>query len=162
MTDVWIINASPLILYARIDRLDLFEQLAQAVIVPEIVVEEVRSGINKDSSTDKAVAWAKHYRHPDISIPASVEHWDLGSGESQIISYCLQGAGWAVLDDQMARRCVSAHGLLMIGSLGVILRAKARGLVDAARPWVFKLMDQGMYVTEELVEQSLAAIGEGK
>jgi hypothetical protein len=39
MTDTWIINASPLILYARINRLDLFEQLAPGVIVPEIVIK---------------------------------------------------------------------------------------------------------------------------
>jgi len=162
MTDTGVINASPLILYARINRLDLFEQLAPGVIVAEIVIEEVRSGMHKDSSANKAMAWAAQYRHPDISIPASVEHWDLGAGESQVISYCLQGAGWAVLDDQMARRCISAHGLLMIGSLGVILRAKVRGLVDVARPWIHKLMDQGMYVTEELVEKSMSAVGEGK
>jgi predicted nucleic acid-binding protein len=162
MADAWIINASPIILYARIDRLDLFEQLSLKVIVPAKVIEEVRHGVSKDSSASKAVAWAAQYQQPDVSIPGSVERWDLGPGESQVISFCLQGAGWAVLDDQMARRCVSAHGLLMIGSLGVILRAKKHGLVDAARPWVNKLIDQGMYVTDELVKQSLTAIGEIK
>ena len=61
MTNTWIINASPLIPYARINRLDLFEQLAPGVIVPEIVIEEVRSGMHKDSSTSKAVAWAAQF-----------------------------------------------------------------------------------------------------
>ncbi len=62
----------------------------------------------------------------------------------------------------MARRCVSTHDLLMIGSLGVVLRAKDRGLLDQARPWVYKLKDEGMYVAEDLVERSLSAVGEGK
>lgn len=66
-----------------------------------------------------------------------------------------------MLDDRMARRCISAHGLQMIGSLGMILRAKKFGLIDAVRPWVCKLKDEGMYVDVDLVERSLLAIGEG-
>lgn len=61
----------------------------------------------------------------------------------------------------MGRRCISAHALRMIGSLGVILRAKERGLIDKARPWVYKLKSEGMYVADELIEQSLSAISEG-
>jgi predicted nucleic acid-binding protein len=48
----------------------------------------------------------------------------------------------------------------MIGSLGVTLRAKAHGLIDAARPVVYQLVDQGMYADQMLIERSLAAIGE--
>ncbi len=104
MTEAWVINASPLILYARIGRLDLFEQLAPALIVPEKVIGEVQDGAHKDRAAHAAVAWAIKHQHPNILIPPSVEHWDLGAGESQVVSYCLQGSRWAVLDDQMARR----------------------------------------------------------
>lgn len=156
------INASPLILYSRIGKLDLFERLAPGVIIPETVIEEVRSGAHKDATADQAVAWAKQYRHADIAVPVTVERWDLGKGESQVISYCLHGMRWAVLDDQMARRCISAHALRMVGSLGVILRAKERGLIDKARPWVYKLKSEGMYVADELIERSLSAIGENQ
>lgn len=161
MTEAWVINASPLILYARIDRLDLIERLAPGIILSEKVIEEVWDGAHIDSTANAALNWAAKYRQPNIPIPASVAHWDLGAGESQVISYCLQGAHWGVLDDQMARRCISTHGLLMIGSLGIILRAKMCGLVEEARPWVSKLRAANMYVTDELVERSLSAIGEG-
>jgi predicted nucleic acid-binding protein len=146
--DTPVINASPIILYGRIGRLDVIERLAPRVIVPAAVIEEVQAGSQKDST--------------DIPIPSTVERWDLGSGESQVISFCLQGERWALLDDRMARRCISAHGLQMIGSLGMILRARKFGLIDAARPWVYKLKDEGMYVEVELIERSLSAIGEGE
>lgn len=162
MTDAWVINASPIILYSRIGKLDLLEQLAPGVIVPETVIEEVQAGAYKDATADRAVVWATRYRHPDVVIPVTVERWDLGPGESQVISYCLQGARWAVLDDQMARRCVNAHALRMIGSLGIILRAKEGGLIDKARPWVYKLKSEGMYAADELTERALAAIGESQ
>ena len=162
MTDAWVINASPIILYTRIGRLDVIERLAPRVLVPLTVIEEVQAGVQKDSTAKEAIAWARQYQRRDISIPPTVERWDLGQGESQVISFCLQGERWAVLDDRMARRCISAHGLQMIGSLGIILRAKKFGLIDAARPWVYKLKDEGMYVDIDLIERSLSAVGEEK
>jgi len=160
--DAWVINASPIILYGRIGRLDIIERLAPSVLVPETVIEEIRKGGHKDDTAKQAITWAEQYKYPDIEIPPSVERWDLGQGESQVISISLQGRRWAVLDDRMARRCVNAHGLQMIGSLGIILRAKNSGVVDSARSWVYKLKDVGMYVGVDLVEKVLTAIGEGK
>lgn len=162
MTDAWVINASPIILYARIGRLNVIERLAPRVIIPATVIEEIQAGIRKDGTVKDATAWALQYQQPDISIPTTVERWDLGQGESQVISFCLQGERWAVLDDRMARRCISAHGLNMIGSLGMILRARKLGLIDAARPWVYKLKDEGMYVEVSLVERALSALSEGQ
>jgi predicted nucleic acid-binding protein len=162
VTDAWVINASPIILYGRIGRLDIIKRLAPRVIVPETVIEEIRKGVHKDNTAKQAISWAKQYKYPDIEIPSSVERWDLGQGESQVVSISLQAKRWAVLDDRMARRCVNAHGLQMIGSLGIILRAKNSGIIDAAKPWVYKLKEKGMYVNVDLIERVLSAIGEGK
>jgi len=162
VTDAWVINASPIILYARIGRLDVIERLAPRVIVPATFIEDIKAGIRKDETAKDAVAWALRYQQPDISIPTTVERWDLGQGESQVISFCLQGERWAVLDDRMARRCISARGLKMIGSLGMILRARKLGLIDAARPWVYKLKDKGLYLEVSLVEKVLSTLGEGQ
>jgi predicted nucleic acid-binding protein len=158
--EAWVINASPIILYARIGRLDVIERLAPKIFVPSKVIEEVRDGISKDMSARMAVDWATRYVLPDIQVPPSVEHWDIGPGESQVISHCLQGVRWAVLDDRMARRCTNAHSVPIIGSLGIILRAKVHGVIPLARPLVNKLKSAGMYVGDELIRQSLAAIGE--
>ena len=140
----------------------VIERLAPKVIVPTTVLEEIRAGTQKDNTAREATAWAAQYQQNDIPVPATVERWDLGPGESQVISFCLQGERWAVMDDRMGRRCVSAHGLQVIGSFGIILRAKIFGLIDAARPWVYKLKDEGMYVDVEFIERALSAISEGK
>ncbi|MFZ2871403.1 DUF3368 domain-containing protein [Zavarzinia sp.] len=160
MPEAWVINASPIILYARIGRLDVIERLAPKIIVPSKVIEEVQDGISKDMSARLAVDWAMRYIMPDIQVPPSVEHWDIGPGESQVISHCLQGNRWAVLDDRMARRCTNAHGVPIIGSLGIILRAKVCCVIESAKPLMNKLKSAGMYVDDELIRQSLAAIGE--
>lgn len=48
MSEEWVVNASPLILFSRIDRLDLIEDVAPAILVPNAVIEEVRAGQHKD------------------------------------------------------------------------------------------------------------------
>ncbi|MEA1051111.1 DUF3368 domain-containing protein [Lamprobacter modestohalophilus] len=159
-TEAWVIDASPLILYSRVGRLDLLERLALAIEVPETVIREVLGGIRRDETATAAAAWAERFLVPDRLLPTNVERWTLGPGESQVIGHCLQGKRWAVLDDQAARRCVRSLGLLMIGSLGIALRAKTHGVISAARPLVYSLVDAGMFATEELLERSLAAIGE--
>lgn len=109
MSEAWVVNASPLILFARIDRLDVFERLSTDVIVPKAVQDEVRAGEKRDASAATALAWAETRGAPDIVVPSTVEHWDLGAGESQVISHGLASSRWVVLDDRAARRCAEVH-----------------------------------------------------
>lgn len=130
MNEAWVVNASPLILFSRIGRLDLVERLAPAILVPNAVIEEVRAGQDKDRTVAAALKWAAQYQTADVAVPASIEHWDLGSGESQVIAHSLGTSRWAVLDDRAARRCAVAHGIPVIGSLGVVLRSKKNRHID--------------------------------
>ena len=160
MTEGWIVNASPLILFARIARLDLIESLAVGVVVPASVLEEVRAGRDSDRTVDTALDWALPFCRKDIEVPATVQNWDIGPGESQVLAQCLRTTRWAVLDDRMARRCANAHGIPVIGSLGIVLRAKNRGLIEHAKPWVCKLRDAGMYLDEATIRRVLSTVAE--
>jgi predicted nucleic acid-binding protein len=158
--NAWVMNASPLILYARINRLDLIEAVAPILFVPKKVIDEVRGGLWKDDSAQIAVEWAMPRIIPDAEVPVSVEHWDVGPGESQVITHCINEKRWAVLDDRMARRCAKAHNISVIGSLGIVLRAKRCGAISKARPLIYKLKSAGMYVADDLIVRCLAAIDE--
>lgn len=160
MSEAWVVNASPLILLTRINRLDLIERLATGVAVPDAVITEVRTGHHKDSTAGRALEWAQTYRVPDLPLAASVEHWDLGAGESQVIAHCISQPRWAVLDDLAARRCAAAHGIQTIGTLGIVLRAKARRQIDLARPLVEALRAAGMFLDDRFMNDALAQVGE--
>jgi predicted nucleic acid-binding protein len=89
-----------------------------------------------------------------------VTPWDLGIGESQVISHCLVSAAVAVLDDGEARACAQAHALPLIGTLGVILRARKQGMIPAARPLIEQVLVAGSFLERGLVERALAQVGE--
>ena len=45
MSDRWVLNASPLIVFGKIGRLELFSQLAAEIVVPRGVAQEILAGI---------------------------------------------------------------------------------------------------------------------
>lgn len=48
-----VVNASPLILLARIDRLDLLTSLASQLVLPEAVIREIHAGSHRDQTADR-------------------------------------------------------------------------------------------------------------
>ncbi|MBK6998783.1 MAG: DUF3368 domain-containing protein [Rhodoferax sp.] len=156
----WVVNASPLILLGKLNRLDLLERMAPSLHVPEGVIREVSQGHQRDLATSSSVTWADMHRHPDVPVLPTVDHWDLGAGESQVISLCLEISAVAVLDDGEARACARTHELPLIGTLGIILRARRLGLLPAARPLIEQLIAAGSFLDRTLVERELAKLGE--
>jgi predicted nucleic acid-binding protein len=156
----WVVNASPLILLSRIARLDLIECLAPKILVPNAVIEEVRAGQHTDQTAAVAREWAARYRVEDTAVVASIEYWDLELGEAQVIAQCVVGSRWAVLDDRAARRRAAAHRVSVIGTLGIVLRAKKNRQIESARPLVKELIAAGMFLDDEFVDRVLASVGE--
>jgi len=101
--DAWVVNASPLIILSRINRLDFLENLASAALIPAAVIAEVGAGLHRDPSAATAQQWAKKRILPNLTLPTTVAAWGLGAGESQVVVHCLGNARIAVLDDQAGR-----------------------------------------------------------
>lgn len=160
MTERWVANASPLILLGKAGQADLLTQLPQEVIIPTRVVQEVRvkpEGVDVLAEILKA---ANSREAEPLVVPHDIEAWDLGRGESQVLATALSVEGRAVLDDLEARRCAEALGVPVIGTLGVVLRARRKQLIPAARPVFDALRNAGLYISNQLAEQALAHVGE--
>ena len=157
----WVVNASPLILLGKTGYLDLLAALADTVVVPQAVAGEV--GAKPDGAAILAeVAGNPAYRVADSEpAPPEVLAWDLGAGETQVITHALRhGADRVVLDDLEARRCAKAMGLRVVGTLGVVRRAKAMGRIAQATPVIEHRSTTGLYVSDALVQHLLREIGE--
>jgi predicted nucleic acid-binding protein len=150
-----------LILLTRIERLDLLVALAEPLIVPESVFRELQAGSDRDDAADQINDLSPLLRVDDISLPDRISIWDLGAGESQVLAQGLQRPGSeVVLDDLAARRCAHSLDLPVIGTLGIVILCRHRGIIQAARPVVEALCSAGLRLKPELVTEALAKVGE--
>lgn len=65
-----------------------------------------------------------------------------------------------ILDDKKARRVARQAGLTVIGTLGVLLRAKRRGVVPTVGPPLTALQKAGFRMTRALYDEALRLAGE--
>ena len=87
--------------------------------------------------------------------------WSLGAGESSVIAECLANSGsTAVLDDAEARACAATLRVPLIGTLGVIARARTRELIPSAAAVFLELRGVGLFVDARLEQAVLRALGE--
>lgn len=161
MTETWIVNASPLIVLAKIGRLDLLKQLAVAILIPSAVRMEVLAGPPDDPARRALEAnWGCELCVG--SPPAEILEWGLGAGETEVIAAALErGSIRVVLDDAQARACARTLGLPVIGTLGVVLRAKVQSLIPLATPVLADLQMAGLRVDPAVLAEALKSVGEG-
>lgn len=148
-----ICNSSPLIALEQIGQLSLLGAVFGEVWVPNAVVQEVVLSVSLPSFVKP---------HP-LSHPqaARLLRVTLGPGESEAIALALQEqARLIILDDRPARRAAQGLGLTVIGTLGVLLVAKQRGLISSVRSCVDALAIHHFHVSSSLVNQVLADAGE--
>ena len=160
MSDVWVVNASPLIALGRIECLRLLADLSGAVPIPERVLAEAEAGLSKGRAAAEILAWGAPFVTPGVSVVDSVAGWDLGVGEAQVIAVCLPDPSpRAISGDTEARRCALTLGVPMIGTLGILLRAKRMGLDSVVRPLTERLVRSGYYLERGLLDRVLARAG---
>ena len=129
--------------------------------MPQAVADEIRAGSTADAAVKALDSMGWLVTVPPEAVPSDLVAWNLGPGESAVVAYGLARPGVElVVDDLAARRCAAAMGLSVRGTLGLLLVAKRRGIVPAARPLLQQLIDAGMYLSRQIIDRSLAEVGE--
>jgi predicted nucleic acid-binding protein len=155
------VNASPLIYLAGADLLNFLQLVGPEIVVPRPVAEEIRAGGSMDAAA-RALGSAPWLTIVDApQVPPAIQAWDLGDGESSVLAWAHANPGTLViLDDLAARRCAAAFRIPVRGTLGLVLLAKQRGRVAAARPVLEALRGSGMYLSDSVLNKALALVGE--
>lgn len=160
-TDRAVVNASPLIALFQSDQAHLLPQLFSEVLVPSGVWKEVLAGGPDDPASQQlsTAIWAK--RIEVAEIPSIITAWNLGQGESEVLSVALSNPGCrAMLDDAAARRCARTIGAPTLRTGGAIVLAKRRGLIPSAADAIWKLRNTGLWLSDDLVALLLEQAGE--
>ncbi|MBC8263357.1 MAG: DUF3368 domain-containing protein [Anaerolineales bacterium] len=160
MTERWVLNASPLIVLARVGQEHLFHILTDELAIPRAVAVEIEAGPANDPAR-QAIAGGYFAIVEAIPVP-EVLAWDLGAGETAVLSYALRKPEWTViLDDAAARRCARSFGLRLKGTLAVVILAKQQGLIPSAADVLRSVLNIGFRLDENVVREALSrTVGE--
>ena len=151
MPDVWVVNASPVITLAKAGHLALLTEMADEILLPEAVVAELLMASADDLARQAVIGgWGTHIAVTET--PATVLEWGLGAGETAVLAVALtRGDCTAVLDDAAGRKCARTLGIPIIGTLGVILRAKHQGRIASAARVMQDLRVAGLYLDDATI-----------
>ena len=154
MPECWVLNASPIISLARVDRANLLFSIPDEVVVPQAVFDEVMAG----PATDAARVFLQSKESVIVTSESSSEitTWDLGSGETAVLSFALANPNYvAVLDDAAARKCANSFSIPVKGTLAVVLMAKQKNLIPSAADVLRSLRTAGFHLDDRIIEKAL-------
>lgn len=161
IAEQWVINASPVIALARVGQVELLTRLPQQAVIPSAVVEELMRA-SEDDPARRAVESGMFKIVETPAPPSEILAWDLGHGETAVLSYALANNQWiAILDDGSARRCARSLSAHVTGTLAVVLLAKQYGLIASAAQVLRDLRGAGFRLDEAVIRDALArTVGE--
>ena len=160
MNDIWIVNASPVITLAKIHHLNLLELSGVQPILPDAVAMEIASGPTGDLARLAVEGGWGLRRSPKVASDKVIE-WGLGAGETAVLSLAMDLPGaTTIIDDGTARAAARSLGIMVMGTLGVVVRAKAQGKISSAGKLLRELKDNGLYMDETIIRLALSQMGE--
>lgn len=159
MRDLLIADAGPLIALARIDRLWLLPRIFPRTITTEIVWSECFANPSEVERTQLNRAAAEGWVER-VPVPALVHDWRLGAGETSAITLALTHQAAVLIDERAARRTAARLGLPLIGTVGLLILAKQKGLIPSIRDNLYQLADSHYRLAPELLAEALALVGE--
>ena len=141
-----VVDTSVLIALSNIGRLGLLRELFSNVLVPKAVAEEY---------SEPLPSWIEVLEVKDKHlVQVLLEYLHRGEAEAIALAVELQGAIIA-LDDKKARITARKLGLKVIGTLGILILAKKRGLISDLREEIEKLVHTSFRLSQEVIQEAL-------
>ena len=143
-------NSSCLIALDRINRLELLSDSFRKIIIPPAVSREV----------DLKLGWLSVTPIKNHSL-VRILNTQIDDGESEAIALSLElNNVYILLDDKKARRVAKQLGLEVMGTIGLILRAKRIGLIHEIKPILNELQDVDFRIKDSLYYEALRLANE--
>lgn len=150
MSDPAVTNSTCLIGLERIQRLDILPQVFSPIVIPPAVQAKV--GITETWLTVVAVQ--------NQAVVATLKT-QVDDGEAEAIALALEsGDVFVILDDLAARRVATQLGLKVIGTVGLLLRAKQQSIISEIKPLLVALNEADFRISAAIVQRALQLAGE--
>jgi predicted nucleic acid-binding protein len=133
----------------RIGHLDVLPALFEPIFIPPAVDREF--GIS--------LPWLQVEIPTDLGLIAALKI-SVDEGEAEAIALAYQLGLQIILDDRQARVVARNMGISIIGTVGVLVKAKQAGEISLLKPLLNELEINGFYLTNPLKLEALKLVNE--
>ena len=153
-------NTTPLIGLSGLNYLPLLRDLYTEVWIPREVEKEFLA--LDETVYQEVLNSAPWIKVVDLTNPQSAAIYQgIDDGEAEVFALAVEhDARLVLLDENKGRKKAKEIGLTVKGTVGVLQEAKEEGLVDVIKPLLMQLRDNGIHLSESLIDEALQDAGE--
>jgi predicted nucleic acid-binding protein len=160
-TQAIVINTGPMIaIVAALGSLDVLK-IYKRICVPLEVYGEITIGESSRFAAleFEAAHWLEKWKQP-LSLSAMLSN-SLDVGEASVIQLALNERIRTVcIDESAGRRMARLNGLLVTGSVGILLRARREGNPFSMREALQRMKSRGIWLSQSVEDFALREAGE--
>ena len=150
MQKIIVSDTSCLILFHKIGELELLQKVFGEIIITETVYREFKRPIPK---------WIQ-VLNPSTNLHFGLQGF-LDPGEATSISLATEFKGsLLIIDESKGRKVAKEFGIAISGSLGVLVTAKNRGVIDSVKPIIEKITQTNFRLSDKLIKKVLQHFSE--
>ena len=144
-------DASCIIALEDIGELKILKELFSNIVITDIVREEIHAQL------PEWIYVSSDYEEKDKKIL----ELEVDSGEASAIALALKNPGSRIiLDERRGRKLAKRLGLKVIGTIGLIIRAKEKGIITSGKVVLEKLEKHGFWLSAKMKQDLLKKLKE--
>jgi len=161
--DLIVVNTSPLLALDACSQIDVLRVMYRQVVVPEVVDKELSAGKTRPllpgGLTAAHRAWIQVLPLSRPIRPSLLAKLD--PGEAAVIQLALElGTPQVLIDERRAWKEAAQEGLTPVGSVGILLLAKKKGLIAEIKPHLHEMRNKGLYLSKRVIDGAITQAGE--
>jgi len=156
-----ICNTTPLLYLHQLGLLHIIPAICENILIPPAVVSELKAGKEQGVDVPDVEEYSWIQVKSPISASANSLIRDLGDGETEVLLLALEHHGsLVILDDNLARRYAVLNKIMVVGTCGLLLKAKSCGMIPDVSSIISQLENKGFYLSNDLKEHVIRLANE--
>ncbi len=151
-------NTSPIIAFGKLKKFYLWEKIFGQILIPSFVHHEFTNAKYKN----EFILPQNLFRIEQVESIEPLLIKELDRGEAEAITLAInKKADWLIMDERKGRNIAkNVYGLNVIGTSGILLKAKESGIVKEISPIFQELKKIDYYISDDIVKYVCKQAGE--
>ena len=152
-------NTTPIIALSSIGKINLLEQLFKKIIVAKAVYKEIKAKESYGNIEIDAAFFHTRSIKGTKYLGFLLNDLDQGEAETIILAKELK-AEFIIMDERLGNKIAKSQGIIVIGTLSILILAKKKGLIQNVKPSLDEMIDKGSWYSKRVYTNFLQSIGE--